>query len=150
MNPTRINTILVIDLGGGTFDVSVVEMFEGTVEVRASSGDSFLGGEDFTAALAARVLESRGLIYERTEMESPLLVARLKHFCEWAKRRLSREEEAAVRIPGPDGELLENGPEVTVSRAQFEAWTEHILRRIDFPIRRVVADGRLIRPCSTR
>ena len=50
--------LLVFDLGGGTFDVSIVELFEGTVEVRASSGESFLGGEDFTAAMAARVLES--------------------------------------------------------------------------------------------
>ena len=48
--------LVVVDLGGGTFDVSVVELFEGTVEVRASSGDSFLGGEDFTSALACRVL----------------------------------------------------------------------------------------------
>ena len=135
--------ILVIDLGGGTFDVSVVEMFEGTVEVRASSGDSFLGGEDFTAALAARVLESRGLLYERAEMESPLMVSRLKHVCEWAKRRLSREAEVPVRMPEPGGELVENGPEVRVTREQFEAWTEHILRRIDFPTRRVVADSHL-------
>ena len=97
----------MVDLGGGTFDVSVVEMFEGVVEVRASSGDSFLGGEDFTAALAARVLESQGLVFERAEMEQPLLVARLKHLCEWAKRRLSRETEVAVRIPGPKGELVE-------------------------------------------
>jgi molecular chaperone HscC len=135
--------ILVIDLGGGTFDVSVVEMFEGTVEVRASSGDSFLGGEDFTAALAARVLESQGFVYERAEMESPLMVARMKHVCEWAKRRLSREEEVAVRMPGLQGELIENGPEVRVTREQFNAWTEHILRRIDFPIRRAISDGRL-------
>ena len=135
--------ILVVDLGGGTFDVSVVEIFEGAVEVRASSGDSFLGGEDFTAALAARVLESQGLLYERTEMESPLLVARLKHLCEWGKRRLSREPQVAIRIPGPGGELPENGPQVCVAREQFEAWTAHILRRIDLPIRRAVSDGRL-------
>jgi molecular chaperone HscC len=135
--------ILVIDLGGGTFDVSVVEMFEGTVEVRASSGDSFLGGEDFTAALAARVLESRGLVFERTEMELPLMVSRLKHLCEWAKRRLSRDAEVSIRIPGRGGELVENGPEVKVTREQFQGWTEHILRRIDFPIRRAVSDGGL-------
>ncbi len=135
--------ILVIDLGGGTFDVSVVEMFEGTVEVRASSGDSFLGGEDFTATMAARVLESQNIMYERAEMESPLLVSRLKHVCEWAKRQLSREEQVAIRIPGLKGELLENGPEFRVTREQFEGWTEPILRRIDSPIRRVISDGRL-------
>ena len=135
--------IVVLDLGGGTFDVSVVEMFEGMVEVRASSGDSFLGGEDFTSALAVKILEGQGYLFERVEMESPLLVARLKHLCEQAKRRLSRQEEAKVRIPGKKGDLPENGPEVVVAREQFQRWTEHILRRIELPIRRAVADGGL-------
>jgi len=136
-------TILVVDLGGGTFDVSVVEMFEGMVEVRASSGDSFLGGEDFTNALAARVLESQGFVFERAEMEHPLMVSRLKYLCEQAKRRLSREESTDVRIPGPKGELAENRQEITVTRAQFEAWTEHILARTDLPIGRTISDGGL-------
>jgi molecular chaperone HscC len=135
--------ILVVDLGGGTFDVSLVEMFEGTVEVRSSCGDSFLGGEDFTAALAARVLQSQGLVFEKVEMASPLMVSRMKHLCEWAKRALSRENEVTVRVPGPKGELAENGPEVRVTREQFDAWTEHILRRIDFPIQRAISDGRV-------
>src|SRR5262249_17875474 len=56
--------LLVFDLGGGTFDVSVVEIFEGTLEVRASSGESVLGGEDFTRTLAARILETQGLHFE--------------------------------------------------------------------------------------
>ena len=54
-------TLLIFDLGGGTFDVSVVgASFEGTLEVRASAGESFLGGEDFTRTFAARVLRRRG------------------------------------------------------------------------------------------
>src|SRR5262249_62174734 len=59
--------LLVFDLGGGTFDVSVVELFEGTLEVKASSGESALGGEDFTRAMAARILEARGVALEPTE-----------------------------------------------------------------------------------
>src|SRR3954471_3618649 len=78
-------TLLIFDLGGGTFDVSVVELFEGTLEVRASAGESFLGGEDFTRTLAARVLEARGLVFERTELEAPRLVSRLVRQCEIAK-----------------------------------------------------------------
>jgi molecular chaperone HscC len=136
-------SIVVLDLGGGTFDVSVVEMFEGMVEVRASSGDSFLGGEDFTATLAVKILEGQGMFFERVEMESPLLIARLKHLCEQAKRKLSRQEEVQVRLPGKKGELQENGPEVTVTRQQFQTWTEHILRRIELPIRRAVSDAGL-------
>jgi molecular chaperone HscC len=136
-------TILVVDLGGGTFDVSVVEMFEGMVEVRASSGDSFLGGEDFTAALAVRVLETQGWMFERAEMERPLMVSRLQHLCEFAKRRLSYEPAVAIRIPDRQGELVDGGAEVNVTRGQFEAWTERILTRIETPMRRAVADGGL-------
>lgn len=136
-------TILVVDLGGGTFDVSVVEMFEGMVEVRASSGDSFLGGEDFTSALCMRVLETQGLVFERAEMERPLLVARLQYLCEHAKRRLSSEPAFTIRIPNFKGELVDHGAEVQVTREQFETWTERILSRIETPMRRAVSDGGL-------
>jgi len=67
--------VVVIDLGGGTFDVSVVEMFEGTVEVRASSGECFLGGEDFTRTMASRILQSQGHVFEQIEAKSPLLAS---------------------------------------------------------------------------
>jgi molecular chaperone HscC len=70
-------TLLIFDLGGGTFDVSVVELFDGTLEVRASAGETALGGEDFTRTMAARVLESVGLQFERAEATTPLLVARV-------------------------------------------------------------------------
>ena len=133
--------LLVFDLGGGTFDVSIVDLFEGTVEVRASAGDSFLGGEDFTATLAARILESRGLVFERAEAEQPLLVARLIRECELAKCRLSSQLEATVRMPTRQGELPEDAPPIAVARAQFEAWTNHILGRIDLPLRRALSDA---------
>ena len=136
-------TLLILDLGGGTFDVSVVELFEGTLEVRASSGESILGGEDFTRTLAARVLESRRLSFERTELEAPHLVSRLVRQCEVAKCRLSREDAAVVRVPDRKGEFPPDSPEVTVTRAQFEAWTAPILARIELPVRRVLGDARL-------
>lgn len=136
-------SLLVVDLGGGTFDVSVVEMYEGTVEVRASSGDSLLGGEDFTAAMAAKVLESQGYVYERAELQDPLLVARMRYLCERAKCQLSTAEHVTVRVPNRQGELLEGAAEVTVTRAEFEAWTENILRRTEGPIRRVLGDASL-------
>lgn len=134
-------SLVVIDLGGGTFDVSVVELFDGMVEVRASSGDSFLGGEDFTRAMAARVLESTGRVYERAEFESPRLVARLNHACESAKRRLSNETEAAIKLADTDGQDGCDAIETVVAREKFQAWTEPILRKIEVPIRRAVSDG---------
>src|SRR5262249_47407771 len=95
--------LLVFDLGGGTFDRSLVELFEGALEVRASSGESFLGGEDFTRTLAARVLEGQGYPFERTELAAPLLVARMIQQCEAAKCRLSRQDAASVRVPDRQG-----------------------------------------------
>lgn len=137
--------LLIFDLGGGTFDVSIVEIFEGTLEVRASSGESFLGGEDFTRTLAGRLLEQQGMAFERAEMTAPALVARLVQLCERAKCRLSRHDSAAVRIPDKKGDLLDGCPEITVSRGQFQQWTQHILGRVELPIRRVLGDTGLKR-----
>jgi molecular chaperone HscC len=137
--------LLVFDLGGGTLDVSLVELFEGAIEVRASSGESFLGGEDFTRTLAARVLEMHGLAYERTEMEAPKRVARLLQQCELAKCRLSRQESASVRLPERNGELKEEAPVSPIARAQLEKWCNHLLARIEMPVRRVLGDAGLQR-----
>jgi molecular chaperone HscC len=135
--------LLIFDLGGGTFDVSIVDLFDGTLEVRASAGESFLGGEDFTRTLAARVLEARGLRFEPTELAAPRLVSRLIQQCELAKCRLSKEETTTVRVPQRDGTFAGDAPEVTVTRAQFQSWTEHILARIELPVRRVLGDAGL-------
>jgi molecular chaperone HscC len=137
--------IAVFDLGGGTFDVSIVDLFDGAVEVRASSGEAFLGGEDFTQTLAARVLESRGIVFERAELETPALVARVLQQCEAAKRLLSRQATAQVRIPNRDGQYVDPVDEVQISRDDFTKWTEHILARVELPIRRAIGDAKLNR-----
>lgn len=138
-------TLLIFDLGGGTFDVSVVELFEGAIEVRASSGENFLGGEDFTRSMAARVLEMRGLTFERAELETPALVARLIQQCEQVKCQLSRVDSAAVRVPDKYGDLQESAPEVTLTRAQVEQWCQATLARVELPLRRVLGDAKLKR-----
>jgi molecular chaperone HscC len=135
--------LVVVDLGGGTFDVSVVEMFEGTVEVRSSSGDTFLGGEDFTVAMASRILQSRGCVFERAELEQPLMVSRLLQQCEVAKCRLSSQPEAKVRVPDSQGDFPDAATEVVVTREQFQTWTRQILERIDLPLRRALGDANL-------
>ena len=137
--------IVVLDLGGGTFDVSVVELFEGTLEVRASSGETFLGGEDFTHTLVARVLELNGRVFEQIETRFPKLVSRLRQECEQAKRRLSKQDEVSIRLPSDQGELAEDSPSTKVTREQFEKWTNHILNRIELPIRRALGDAKVKR-----
>jgi molecular chaperone HscC len=136
-------TLLIVDLGGGTFDVSLVEFFDGALEVKASSGESFLGGEDFTRAMAARILEGRKINFERAEMDSPLLVARLIQQCEVAKCRLSKEPTATVRVPDRKGNFGDDAETVTVTREQMAAWIANTLNRIDMPIRRVLGDAKL-------
>ena len=141
----RDRKLLVFDLGGGTFDVSVVELFEGTLEVRASAGETSLGGEDFTRTLAARVLERLGESFERAEAKTPLLVSRLVQQCEQAKCRLSREETATVRVPDATGDVGAGAREVTVTRAELEAWVGPTLARVELPIRRALGDAKLSR-----
>jgi len=136
-------TIVVLDLGGGTFDVSVVELFEGVLEVRASSGENFLGGEDFTRVMAAKILQQQGLIFERAEHESPKLVSRLLQQCERAKCRLTREDHAVVRMPNRLGELPDDAADAMVGREDFLKWTEHLIARVEMPIRRALGDAKL-------
>ena len=135
--------LLIFDLGGGTFDVSVVEFFEGVLEVKSSCGETFLGGEDFTRTLAARILETNGFPFERTELESPLLIARMIQQCESAKCKLSRQDPITVRLPDRQGNLADHSPTITVTRQQFQTWTNHILARIELPLRRVLGDAGL-------
>jgi len=135
--------LVILDLGGGTFDVSIVELFEGVMEVRASSGENFLGGEDFTRAMASKVLARSDLSFERAEFESPRRVSRLLQLCEKAKCRLSREESVVVRMPHADGSLDDAVRETTISREEFQRWTESLLARIELPIRRALGDAGL-------
>lgn len=137
--------LLIFDLGGGTFDVSIVEVFDGTIEVRASAGESFLGGEDFTRSLAAHVLKTRGQSFERAEMQAPVQIARLIQQCEIAKRRLTAQDAVDIRLPDREGALPAESPVVPVTRAQFELATAPMLARIELPIRRVLADARIAR-----
>ena len=141
----RESILLVFDLGGGTFDVSVVDMMEGAVEVRASSGEGFLGGEDFTRRLASNVLIRRGLNFERAEADTPRLVSRLIQQCEIAKRSLSRAESAEVRIPSKSGEITAESGTETIRREEFDRWVDLLLTRVEMPIRRALGDARLKR-----
>ena len=135
--------LLIFDLGGGTFDVSIVEFFDGVLEVKSSCGETFLGGEDFTRTLAARILETNGFPFERTELDAPLLVARMIQQCESAKCKLSRQDPITVRLPDRKGNLADDSPLITVTRQQFQTWTNHILARIELPLRRVLGDAGL-------
>ncbi|HEX3313636.1 MAG TPA: Hsp70 family protein [Gemmataceae bacterium] len=138
-------TLLIFDLGGGTFDVSVVEIFDGVIEVKASSGETFLGGEDFTRNLTARILDACGVRFEQAEMMTPKRVSRLLQQCEIAKRKLSRLETVEVAVPDNNGEIDEKSRKIPVTRVEFANWTDKLLARLDGPLRRALGDARLTR-----
>lgn len=129
---------LVFDLGGGTFDVSIVEMFEGIVEVRASAGDNRLGGDDFNTMLASAVkgrLDPEGKLAAIDERRAQAL---LQQAAERARRALTDAQEAefAVTI---DGERLAT----TVTASEFEAQAEGLIRRLRDPVVRALRDSQI-------
>jgi molecular chaperone HscC len=131
------STILVFDLGGGTFDVSVLERFDGIVQVRASAGDTRLGGEDFNDALlqiASRQAHGDAEKALAQERHAPGLWRAL----EQAKRKLSDAESTDLTLDLHGGKLT-----VQVSRGEFEAACEPLLQRMRRPIERALSDAGL-------
>ena len=133
--------ILVIDLGGGTFDVTLMEVFEGTLEIAATAGESFLGGEDFTERLVSTVLKAQKIQLEVAELQQPLRVSRLRWLCEEAKRELAAIEKTSIRLPDEDGNLIEGGPQVSVTREQFSKISESLRERLKGPIGKTLRDA---------
>jgi molecular chaperone HscC len=134
--------LLVVDLGGGTFDVTLMEVFEGTLEIVATAGESFLGGEDFTERLVATVLQqAEGIQLEVAELQRPLQVARLRQLCEDAKRALTAEEKATVKLPNQRGEMEEASRRVQISREQFAKLASPLCERLKGPIGKVLRDA---------
>jgi molecular chaperone HscC len=135
---------VVLDLGGGTFDVTVLEIIEGVIEIQASAGDSRLGGEDFVDVMAAAIATRIQTLHGRDPRAHPVGWARVREACEEAKRRLSHVEE--TRIALPQLPMADGGPldlELPVTREEMEeAWAE-LLERIRTPISRTLRDARL-------
>jgi molecular chaperone HscC len=123
-----LNTLLVFDLGGGTFDVTVLECFDGVVEIKASSGDGRLGGEDYTEALIAWMAKELGQAAPNDQQ------MRWRNVVEHLKRRFTTEETVEVQI----GEK-----KVPISRADFIDATNHITMRLWPAVRRALNDAQL-------
>ena len=124
--------ILVFDLGGGTFDVSVLEFFDGVMEVHASAGDNVLGGEDFVDALVRQFAQAHQLDPQGMDRR---LVNRLREQAEQAKRQLNTKPEAVLRLAVNDNTL-----EWTVTQTQYERLIDPILQRIRAPVERALRD----------
>ena len=136
-------TIAVFDLGGGTFDISIVDFFEGAVEVRASAGEAILGGEDFTRALARTVLANRSVMFEHAEISYPAMVSRLIQQCEKAKRSLSKNESTEILVPDKKGNLNPDGEKFTVDREMLHSACKPLTQRLVVPVRRAMGDAKV-------
>jgi molecular chaperone HscC len=131
--------LLVVDLGGGTFDVSLLHRFEGVVEVRATAGDSWLGGEDFVDAIVAAFMAGPGAAAGLPSASSGLpIIGALRRQAEMAKRMLSAQDAATIAV------VHEGKPiEWTLGREQFELLSEPLLARLRAPMERALRDARV-------
>jgi len=126
---------LVFDLGGGTFDVSILEIFEGVVEVRASTGDNRLGGEDFNEALVEHFAASMPKKWRDDRLDAGL-VQRLRIAAERARRALSEGEAARMAVTWRD-----QTHEIEVTTVQFEEMCAPLLGRLREPVLRALRDA---------
>jgi molecular chaperone DnaK len=136
-------TILVFDLGGGTFDVSLLEIGEGVVEVRATSGDNHLGGDDWDERIVEWLVDkfktSSGIDLTKDRMA----MQRIKEAAEKAKIELSSSSQANINLPyiTVDGDKNPLFLDETLSRAEFQRITSDLLERCKKPFEAVIRDA---------
>ncbi|TYT21296.1 molecular chaperone DnaK [Corynebacterium urealyticum] len=136
-------TILVFDLGGGTFDVSLLEIGDGVVEVRATSGDNKLGGDDWDQAIVDWLVEkfknANGIDLTKDKMA----LQRLREAAEKAKIELSSSQQASINLPyiTVDGDKNPLFLDETLSRTEFQRITQDLLDRTKKPFQAVLKDA---------
>ena len=142
MDKKNAGTIAVYDLGGGTFDVSVLELGDGVFEVKSTNGDTFLGGEDFDARiidyLAAEFQKDQGIDLRKDK----LALQRLKEAAEKAKIELSSSKETEINLPFITADAT--GPKhlvLKLTRAKLESLVEDLIERTLAPCRAALKDA---------
>ncbi len=135
-------TIMVYDLGGGTFDVSIIDIGDGVIEVLATSGDNHLGGDDFDQVIIDHLVTE----FRRTEgidlSTDKMAMQRLKDAAETAKKELSNMTTTDINIPYITA--TEEGPKhlsVRLTRAEFERMTHDLLERTKIPVTNALRDA---------
>ncbi|MGM9941503.1 MAG: molecular chaperone DnaK [Bulleidia sp.] len=136
--------ILVYDLGGGTFDVSILDIADGTFEVLSTAGDTHLGGDDFDNKIMNWLADTFQKEHNIDLKKDKMALQRLKEASEKAKKDLSGTLQAQISLPfisaGPEGPLH---LEATLTRAQFDAMTKDLVDRTMIPVRNALADANL-------
>ncbi|RYF90243.1 MAG: molecular chaperone HscC [Caulobacteraceae bacterium] len=128
---------LIFDLGGGTFDVSVLEIFDGVIEVRASTGDNRLGGEDFNEILVSAFKDAKAAdLPGWSDPEAALVNERIREAAERARRALSVQDSAEMAVTWGDAVHT-----LTVSADDFETRAAALLERLREPVLRALRDS---------
>ncbi|MEX2167988.1 MAG: molecular chaperone DnaK [Pirellulales bacterium] len=137
-------TICVFDLGGGTFDVSILEVAEGVFRVVATNGDTHLGGDDFDEALinyvAGEFKKEQGIDLRKDQMA----LQRLQEACEKAKKELSSAQSTDINLPFITADAT--GPkhlQMNITRAQFEKLVDGLIERCRGPVLKAMDDAKL-------
>jgi molecular chaperone DnaK len=136
-------TILVFDLGGGTFDVSLLEIGDGVVEVKATSGDNHLGGDDWDQALVDHLVKTFGSANGIDLTKDKMAMQRIREAAEKAKIELSSSQSATINLPyiTVDAEKNPLFLDETITRAQFQSLTADLLDRCKKPFQAVLKDA---------
>ncbi|MFO0789840.1 MAG: molecular chaperone DnaK [Pirellulales bacterium] len=137
-------TICVFDLGGGTFDVSVLEVADGVFRVISTNGDTHLGGDDFDEVLINHVAEQfqreQGIDLRKDHMA----LQRLTEACEKAKKELSSAQTTDINLPFITADA--SGPkhlQMSITRAEFEKLVDHLIDRVKGPVQQALKDAKL-------
>ena len=138
-------SIVVYDLGGGSFDVSILEIGDGVFEVKSTSGDTFLGGEDFDKRIVDYLSDRFKKVSEIDLRDDRVALQRLKEAAEIAKIELSSSEQAEIRLPfiTADENGLQKNLTERLTRARFEALVDDLIKRTLGPCTRALKDAGL-------
>jgi molecular chaperone DnaK len=135
-------TVLVFDLGGGTFDVSLLELGEGVIEVKSTSGDNHLGGDDWDQRIIDHLVKTFRGANGIDLSQDKMALQRLREAAEKAKIELSAATTTSINLPyitaGPDGPLH---LDMTLSRAEFQRMTQDLLDRCKAPFEQAIKDA---------
>lgn len=134
--------IMVYDLGGGTFDVSIIEIGDGVIEVLATNGDNHLGGDDFDARIAEHLLEEIRKTCQVDVRRDPAALQRVREAAEQAKKELSSAERASVNLPylaRAQGKMIHF--EYSLTRARFNELTRDLVDRTAIPVQTALNDA---------
>ncbi|WP_420595210.1 molecular chaperone DnaK [Deinococcus sp.] len=139
-------TVLVFDLGGGTFDVTILELGDGVFEVKSTSGDTHLGGADFDQRIVNWLADEFKKEHNFDLRKDPQALQRLIEAAEKAKIELSNASDTTISLPFITFDPETRTPlhlERTLSRAKFEELTGDLLKRVREPVQRALSDAKL-------